>query len=43
MSNLYQHLEISDNARGRLVVTGVQGELHQEGANMVSDALEADG
>ncbi len=43
MSNLYQHLEFSDKQRGRLVMTGVQGELHQVGANMVSDVLEADG
>jgi methanogenic corrinoid protein MtbC1 len=43
MSNLYQHLEIADRQRGRLVMTGVQGELHQVGANMVADVLEADG
>ncbi len=43
MSNLYQHLEISDEQRGKLVMTGVQGELHQVGANMVADILEADG
>lgn len=43
MSNLYQHLEIPPRQRGRLVITGVQGELHQVGANMVSDILESDG
>lgn len=43
MSNLYQHLAVAGVARGRLVVTGVQGEMHQVGANMVSDVLEADG
>lgn len=43
MSNLYQHLEISDERRGKFVVTGVQGELHQVGANMVADVLDADG
>lgn len=43
MSNLYQYLETSGKQRGRLVMTGVQGELHQVGANMVSDVLEADG
>jgi methanogenic corrinoid protein MtbC1 len=43
MSNLYQHLEIADAQRGKLVMTGVQGELHQVGANMVADVLEADG
>ena len=43
MSNLYQHIEIADEQRGKLVMTGVQGELHQVGANMVADVLEADG
>jgi len=43
MSNLYQYLEVADMQRGKLVMTGVQGELHQVGANMVSDVLEADG
>lgn len=43
MSNLYQYLDVADSQRGRLVMTGVQGELHQVGANMVSDVLEADG
>jgi len=43
MASLYEHLEVSDVRRGRVVVTGVQGEMHQVGANMVSDILEADG
>ncbi len=43
MSNLYQYLEITDVVHGRLVVSGVQGELHQVGANMIADVLEADG
>ena len=43
MSNLYPHLEISETRRGKAVVTGVQGELHQIGANMVADVLESDG
>lgn len=43
MSNLYQHLEMAETRRGNLVMTGVQGELHQVGANMVADILEADG
>jgi MerR family transcriptional regulator, light-induced transcriptional regulator len=43
MSNLYQHLEINHEMHGRAVVTGVEGELHQVGAHMVSDILEADG
>lgn len=43
MSKLYEHLKMSDVRRGRLVVTGVQGEMHQVGAHMVADVLEADG
>ncbi len=43
MSNLYQYLEVADSRRGKLVMTGVQGELHQVGANMVADVMEADG
>jgi MerR family transcriptional regulator, light-induced transcriptional regulator len=43
MSNLYQHLEIANEKRGKVVITGVQGELHQVGASMVADVLEADG
>lgn len=43
MSNLYQYLDVADSQRGKLVVTGVQGELHQVGANMISDVMEADG
>lgn len=43
MSNLYQYLETNKELRGKLVLTGVQGELHQVGANMVADVLEADG
>ncbi|MBC7963730.1 MAG: cobalamin B12-binding domain-containing protein [Steroidobacteraceae bacterium] len=43
ISNLYQHLEIANEQRGKLVMTGVLGEMHQLGANMVADVLEADG
>ena len=43
MSNLYRLMEISETQLGKIVMTGVQGELHQVGANMVSDVLEADG
>lgn len=43
MANLYQHLEVTGQQRGKMVITGVQGELHQVGANMVADVLEADG
>lgn len=43
MSNLYQYFEVAKMQRGKLVMTGVEGELHQVGANMVADVLEADG
>ncbi|MEI8042033.1 MAG: cobalamin-dependent protein [Verrucomicrobiota bacterium] len=43
MANLYQHLSVSEGGRGRMVITGVQGEFHQVGANMVADVLESDG
>lgn len=43
MSNLYQYFEVAKMHRGKLLMTGVEGELHQVGANMVADVLEADG
>lgn len=43
MSKLYEHMEVSERRRGRVVMTGVQGELHQVGAHMVADVLESDG
>ena len=43
MAQLYGHLEIPETVRGNAVVTGVEGELHQLGANMVADVLEAEG
>jgi MerR family transcriptional regulator, light-induced transcriptional regulator len=43
VAQLYSRLEVPDSSRGRIVVTGVRGELHQLGANMVADVLEADG
>jgi methanogenic corrinoid protein MtbC1 len=43
VAQLYTHLEIPEPTRGRALVTGVRGEFHQLGANMVADVLEADG
>lgn len=43
VAQLYSRLEIPEATRGRALVTGVRGELHQLGANMVADVLEADG
>lgn len=43
IGQLYHHLEVEPARRGVAVVTGVQGDLHQVGAHMLSDALEAEG
>ncbi|CAA9305436.1 MAG: hypothetical protein AVDCRST_MAG77-6053 [uncultured Chloroflexi bacterium] len=43
LTQLYPRIEQPQTRRGRGVVTGVQGELHQMGPNIVADALEADG
>lgn len=43
LAQLYERLPRAEQFRGKAVITGVSGELHQLGANMVADALEADG
>jgi MerR family transcriptional regulator, light-induced transcriptional regulator len=43
VAQLYSQLEIPDERRGRVVVTGVEGELHQIGGTMVADMLESVG
>lgn len=43
IAQIYSELPLAANSRGRAVVTGVQGEFHQVGANIVADMLEADG
>lgn len=43
MAQLYSRIELPAATRGNAIVTGVHGELHQVGANMVADMLEADG
>jgi methanogenic corrinoid protein MtbC1 len=43
MSVLYQYLDSEDEKKGTVLMAGVEGELHQVGANMVSDVLESDG
>jgi methanogenic corrinoid protein MtbC1 len=43
ISHLYPLISLPQKARGKIVITGVQGELHQVGANMVADVLEAGG
>jgi methanogenic corrinoid protein MtbC1/ActR/RegA family two-component response regulator len=43
VAQLYPLIDHSQAPRGRIVITGVQGEFHQVGANMVADVLEASG
>ncbi|MEX2048669.1 MAG: cobalamin-dependent protein [Gemmatimonadota bacterium] len=43
VAQLYPRLEVPDTVRGNALITGVRGELHQLGANMVADVLESDG
>lgn len=43
LGHLYSLLEIPEQTLGNALVTGVRGELHQLGGNMVADVLEADG
>jgi len=40
IAQLYQRMQPAVQDCGRVVITGVQGELHQVGANMVADVLE---
>jgi methanogenic corrinoid protein MtbC1 len=43
MALVYDRIESPGNQRGKMVITGVEGELHQIGANMVADVLASDG
>ncbi len=43
LGELYSHLPSPERIVGRAVITGVEGEHHQLGANMVADLLEAEG
>lgn len=43
VAQLYARVAPPTAHRGRMIVTGVEGELHQLGANMLADVLEADG
>jgi methanogenic corrinoid protein MtbC1 len=40
---VYRRMVPSEVNRGSMVVTGVAGELHQIGANLVADSMEAEG
>ncbi len=43
MAQIYPRIEPAERFRGRMVLTGVEGEMHQIGANMVADVLEVKG
>jgi methanogenic corrinoid protein MtbC1 len=43
MAELYQRVPWHEEMRGRVVLTGVQNELHQVGAHLVADALDIRG
>jgi MerR family transcriptional regulator, light-induced transcriptional regulator len=43
LANLYPLIDQPEILRGKIVITGVAGEFHQVGSNMVADALEASG
>lgn len=43
LMRLYDELPRPTGSRGRAVVTGIRGEEHQIGGNMVADMLEMDG
>ena len=43
MAQIYPRIPMQDQVRGSIVMTGVKGEMHQIGANMVADVLETGG
>lgn len=43
IAQVYPLIKSADTVRGKMVVTGVEGEMHQVGANMVADVLESVG
>jgi methanogenic corrinoid protein MtbC1 len=43
LAQIYERLSIPPPTKGRLLVAGVAGELHQLGANIVADVLETHG
>ena len=43
IAQIYARAPLQSLDRGRVVVTGVEGEMHQLGANIVADLLEAHG
>lgn len=43
VAQLYAQVTPPAPTRGKIVLTGIRGELHHVGANLVADVLEADG
>ncbi len=43
MAQIYPMIEPTAKVRGKMLITGVEGEMHQIGANMVADVLEVKG
>ncbi len=43
ISQAYALIEPSETQRGKMIITGVEGEMHQVGANMVADVMETQG
>jgi methanogenic corrinoid protein MtbC1 len=43
IARIYHQIERPATVKGGVVITGVQGELHHVGANIVADVLEANG
>jgi methanogenic corrinoid protein MtbC1 len=43
MAQIYPLIELAETVRGRVVIVGVEGEMHQIGANMIADVLETKG
>jgi methanogenic corrinoid protein MtbC1 len=43
IAHLYPLIPPSRPPRGKMVITGVEGELHQVGPNIVADVLESEG
>ena len=43
IAHLYPLIQMPEVRKGRMVITGVEGEYHQVGANIVADVLESAG
>jgi methanogenic corrinoid protein MtbC1 len=43
IAQIYPRIKREDAIKGRVIITGVEGELHQIGPNIVADVLEASG